>query len=65
MERRLRAVFGTTETHSYPVTLPNALTAMSRLCLLHYRVDEKTVLTRLPEPDARYPLSLGKFFKRK
>jgi hypothetical protein len=30
-----------------------ALTAMSRLCLLHYRVDEKTVLTRLPKPDAR------------
>jgi hypothetical protein len=26
---------------------------MSRLCLLHYRVDEKTVLTRLPKPDAR------------
>ena len=34
-------------------TLPDALTAMSRLCLLHYRVDEKTVLTRLPKPDAR------------
>ena len=53
MERRLRAVFGTTETNPYAVTLPDALTAMSRLCLLHYRVDEKTVLTRLPKPDAR------------
>ena len=53
MERRLRAVFGTTETNPHTVTLPDALTAMSRLCLLHYRVDEKTVLTRLPKPDAR------------
>jgi transposase len=53
MERRLRAVFGTTETNPHAVTLPDALTAMSRLCLLHYRVDEKTVLTRLPKPDAR------------
>ena len=53
MERRLRAVFGTTETNPHAVTLPDALTAMSRLCLLHYRVDEKTVLTRLPKPDAQ------------
>jgi len=53
MERRLRAVFGTTETNPHAVTLPDALTALSRLCLLHFRVDEKTVLTRLPKPDAR------------
>ena len=38
---------------SSAATLPDALTAMSRLCLLHYRVDEKTVLTRLSTPDAR------------
>jgi len=37
--------------HHYP--LPDALRALGRLCLLHYRVDEKTVVTRLPRPDAR------------
>jgi hypothetical protein len=53
MERRLRAAFGTTETHPQAVTVPDALTALGRLCLLHYRVDEKTVVTRLPQPDPR------------
>jgi transposase len=53
MERRLRAAFGTTATHPQAITLPDALTALSRVCLLHYRVDEKTVVTRLPRPDAR------------
>ena len=31
----------------------HAITALSRLCLLHYSIDEKTTVTRLPRPDAR------------
>jgi len=53
MERRLRAVFGTTETRADAITLPDALQALTRLCLLHYAVDEKTTVTKLPQPDAR------------
>jgi len=41
MERRLRAAFGTTETRTDAITLPDALRALTRLCLLHYAVDEK------------------------
>ena len=48
MERRLRAAFGTTETRADAITLPDALLALTRLCLLHYAVDEKTTLTKLP-----------------
>jgi transposase len=53
MERRLRAAFGTTETRADAITLPDALLALTRLCLLHYAVDEKTTVTKLPQPDAR------------
>ena len=53
MERRLRAAFGTTETRADAITLPDALRALTRLCLLHYAVDEKTIVTKLPHPDAR------------
>ena len=53
MERRLQAVFGTTDTNPHAITLPDALAALSRLCLLQYSVDEKTTLTRLPMPDGR------------
>ncbi|MCL5671488.1 MAG: IS1634 family transposase [Acidobacteria bacterium] len=53
MERRLRAAFGTTETHADAITLPDALLSLARLCLLHYRVDEKTTVTKLPQPDTR------------
>jgi transposase len=53
MERRLRAAFGTTETQADAITLPDALLALTRLCLLHYAVDEKTTVTKLPQPDAR------------
>ena len=52
MERRLQARFGTTGTDAHTVTLPDALAALSRLCLRVYEVDEKTTLTRLPKPDA-------------
>lgn len=53
MERRLHAAFGTTDTQADAITLPDALRALTRLCLLHYPVDEKTTVTKLPQPDAR------------
>jgi transposase len=53
LERRLQAVFGTTDADPHAVTLPDALAALSRLCLLHYEVDGKAVATGLPKPDAR------------
>ena len=53
MERRLQAVFGTTDSNPYAITLPDALAALSRLCLLHYPVDSNTTVTRLPRPDER------------
>jgi len=53
MERRLQAALGTTETRADAITLPDALRSLTRLCLLHYRVDEKTTVTKLPQPDAR------------
>jgi hypothetical protein len=53
MERRLRAALGTTATRADAITLPDALLALTRLCLLHYAVDEKTTITKLPQPDAR------------
>ncbi len=53
MERRLQAAFGTTDTRDDALTLPDALLSLTRLCLLHYPVDEKTTVTQLPQPDAR------------
>ena len=53
MERRLRCRFGTTDTRADALTLPDALLALTRLCLLHYPVGEKTTVTKLPQPDAR------------
>lgn len=53
LERRLQARFGTTDTDPHAPTLADALAALSRLCLLHYPIDEKTTVTRLPKPDAR------------
>lgn len=52
MERRLRAGFGTTDTDPHALTLPDALAALSTLCLLQYEVDEKTTVTKLPQPSA-------------
>ena len=52
LEQRLQAVFGTTDTDRHTVTLPDALAALSRLCLQNYEIDEKTMVTRLPRPDA-------------
>jgi transposase len=53
MESRLKAAFGTTDSNKYAITLPDALAALNRLCLLNYAVDTKTTVTRLPKPDAR------------
>lgn len=53
MERRLQASFGTRDTNPHAITLPDAMAALSRLCLLEYHVDEQTTVTRLPKPDAR------------
>jgi transposase len=59
MERRLQAAFGTTDTDPHAITLADAMAALSRLCLLEYRVDEKTSVTRLPKPDDRQQQILG------
>lgn len=53
IERRLKATFGTTDENPHGVTLTDALAALSRLCLLEYRVDEQTTVQRLPRPDER------------
>jgi hypothetical protein len=53
IERRLQAAFGTTDADPHALTVSDALAALSRLCLLEYPIDDKTKLTRLPNPDAR------------
>jgi transposase len=50
VERCLKAAFGTTDTNAEVVTLPDALTALGRLCLLQYNVDGAHTVTRLPVP---------------
>ncbi len=52
IERRLRAAFGTTDSNRHAITLPDALASLARLCLLQYKVDEKTHVTKLPQPRA-------------
>ena len=52
MRRALVAAFGTTDDDKMAVTVDDALAALSRLCLLRYRV-RGTTITRLPSPDAR------------
>jgi transposase len=52
MERRLRENFGTTDSNPHAITLPDALAALSSLSLLQYRIDEKTTVTKLPQPTA-------------
>ena len=53
LERRLHAAFGTTADEPQAVTLPAALAALSRLCLLPYRIDATKTVTLLPRPDSR------------
>ncbi len=53
IRRRLTAAFGTTDSDPHAITLPDALNALSRLCLLNYPIKAGMTVTRLPRPDAR------------
>ena len=44
------ARFGTTDSDPPAITLPDALASLSSLCLLQYGIDEKTTVTKLPQP---------------
>jgi hypothetical protein len=50
VERRLATVFGTTDADRYAVTVPDALAALSRLTLLHYKVYDKIAVQSCPCP---------------
>src|SRR5258707_1500367 len=52
IERRLREQFGTTDSNPHPITLRDPLTSLGSLCLLHYKVAEKTTVPKLPQPSA-------------
>jgi transposase len=52
MERRLHEKFGTTDEDPHAITLPDALEALGKLCLLEYQIEEKTTVTKLPQPTA-------------
>src|SRR6202795_902157 len=52
MERRLQKQFGTTDSNPYAITLRDALASLGSLCLLQYKIDEKTTVTKLPQPSA-------------
>jgi transposase len=52
LQRRLQARFGTTDNDLLAITLPDALAALSSLCLLQYRIDENTTVIKLPQPTA-------------
>jgi|SRR5215469_904763 len=52
MERRLQEKFGTTDQDPHATTLPDALEALGKLCLLEYKIDEQTSVTKLPQPSA-------------
>jgi hypothetical protein len=47
-----REQFGTTDSNPHAITLRDALTSLASLCLMQYKVDEKTTLTKLPQPSA-------------
>lgn len=53
LETRLTACFGTTDRDPHAISVPDALAALSRLCLQHYTLDNGTPVSRLPHPDAR------------
>ena len=52
MERRLQKQFGTTDSNPHAITLRDALASFGSLCLLQYKIDEKTTVTKLPQPSA-------------
>jgi transposase len=52
VEQRLRAAFGTTGDNPHAITLPDAMAALSRLCLLNYPASKSGgVVTKLPHPN--------------
>jgi transposase len=51
LQRRLASAFGTTKDAPHGVTVPDALDALHRLCLLTYPLDDTHSMTRLPRPD--------------
>jgi transposase len=51
LQRRLASTFGTTKDDPHGVTVPDALDALQRLCLLTYPLDDTHSITRLPRPD--------------
>jgi hypothetical protein len=53
VQRRLSATYGTTKDAPHGVTLPDALDALHRLCLLTYLLDDTHSVTRLPRPDVQ------------
>ncbi len=53
LQRRLAAAFGTTQDEPHGVTVPDAVAALNRLCLLTYPLDDTHSVTRLPCPDAQ------------
>ncbi len=52
MERRLQEHFGTTDSNPHAITLRDALASLGSLCLMQYKIDEKTTVTKLPHPRA-------------
>jgi hypothetical protein len=52
MERRLHQHFGTTDSNPHAITLRDALTSLGTQCLMQYKIDEKTTVTKLPQPSA-------------
>ncbi len=52
VHKRWAAVFGTTDSDPYAVTLKDALAALGRLCWLLYPVQEGLSFPLLPQPDA-------------
>jgi transposase len=51
LERRLAAVFGTTDIDPKTITVSDALAALGRLPFLVVNIDENTTAMRLPKPD--------------
>ena len=53
LHQRLAAAFGTTQDEPHGLTVPDALAALNRLCVLTYPLDDTHSVTRLPRPDAQ------------
>lgn len=53
LQQRLAAACGTTQDEPHGGTVPDALAALNRLCVLTYPLDETSSVTRLPRPDAQ------------